>query len=124
MIPQGSPWYTLESTVLTMKTALLTFLALVVLPQGGRVEPPTVGFDVLGSFDYEEGMELPKEVTQHHKKRVQVAGFMTTEDGSEGEVAYFIIVNEGSTATTGRSKGSYEPAPAPTFTNVSASPKA
>ena len=77
-----------------MKTALLTFLALVVLPPGGRVEPPTVGFDVLGSFDYEEGMELPEEVTQHHKKTVKVAGFMTTEDGSEGEVAYFIIVND------------------------------
>ena len=34
------------------------------------------------------------------------------------------IAAEGSTATTGRSSGSYEPAPAPTFTTVRAAPSA
>ncbi len=35
-----------------------------------------------------------------------------------------IIVSDGSTATTARSAGSYDPAPAPTFTTVRASPSA
>ncbi|MHC5071644.1 MAG: hypothetical protein ACYTGO_14290 [Planctomycetota bacterium] len=69
-----------------MKTAILTILSLAMLPLTSSVEPPTVGFDVLASFGYEEGMKLPEEVTKHHKKKVTVTGFMATEDGSEGDV--------------------------------------
>ncbi len=76
-----------------MKTAL-TLLTLALLSAGSGVEPPKVGFDVLASFDYEEGMTPPEEVTKHHKKRVKVAGFMATEDDSEGEVESFILVND------------------------------
>jgi hypothetical protein len=77
-----------------MKTAILTILSLAMLPLASSVEPPTVGFDVLASFDYEEGMKLPEEVTKHHEKKVTVTGFMATEDGSEGDVEYFIIIND------------------------------
>ena len=63
-----------------MKTAV-TLLTLALLPLSSSVEPPKVGFDVLASFDYEEGVEPPKEVTKHHKQRVKIAGFMETEDG-------------------------------------------
>ena len=76
-----------------MKTAAI-LLTLALLPLGSSVEPPKVGFDVLASFDYEEGVAPPEEVTKHHKQRVKIAGFMATEDGSEGEVEYFILVND------------------------------
>ena len=77
-----------------MKTAVLTLLALALLPAGDNVEPPALGFDVLAGFDYKEGMKLPAEITKHHKKKVRVGGFMKTEDGSEGDVEFFILVND------------------------------
>ena len=80
-----------------MKTAVLIILALTLLSADSRDpqrDPPKVGFAVLAGFDYEEGNEPPKEVTKYHKKAVTVGGFMTTEDGSEGEVEFFILVND------------------------------
>lgn len=77
-----------------MKTAVPILLVLALLPAGDNVQPPKVGFDVLAGFDYKEGVKIPDEVTKHHKKKVRVGGFMKTEDGSEGEVEYFIIVND------------------------------
>jgi hypothetical protein len=53
-----------------------------------------VNFQVLSNFDFEEGMELPTSVTKYHEKKVKVGGFMATEDGSDGEVEYFILVND------------------------------
>jgi hypothetical protein len=47
---------------------------------------------------------------------------LTTGAASSGRWA--IITSDGSTATTSRSCGSYDPAPAPTFTTVRASPSA
>ena len=81
-----------------MKTALLTALALTLLPLDDgpptQTDPEKVGFDVLASFDYKEGEDPPEEVTKLHKKKVQISGFMTTEDGSGGDVEFFVLVND------------------------------
>ena len=39
-------------------------------------------------------MELPADVSGYNGKQVSVSGFMATEDGSEGDVEYFIIIND------------------------------
>ena len=72
-----------------MKTALalLTLLAL------GAPEPTELGFDVLAGFDYEEGMELPKEVTDYDGKKVTIGGFMQREDAGDGPTEYFMLVS-------------------------------
>lgn len=79
-----------------MKIATLTALALVLLPSQPTLnsEPVELNFGVLAGFDYEEGMDLPEEVSKLNGKQVRVSGFMATEDGSEGDVAYFIIIND------------------------------
>ncbi len=78
-----------------MKLAILTSLVFALLPAAAPVAEPTeINFGVLAGFDYEEGMTLPKEVSKLDQKLVSVSGFMATEDGSEGDVAYFIIIND------------------------------
>ena len=79
-----------------MKTALLTTLAVILLPSQPALssEPEELNFGILAGFDYEEGMELPEEVSKLNGKQVSVSGFMATEDGSEGDVEYFIIIND------------------------------
>jgi hypothetical protein len=77
-----------------MKTALPILLVLALFPAGDTLQPPKVGFDVLAGFTYKEGKKIPDEVTKYNKKKVRIGGFMKTEDGSEGEVEYFIIVND------------------------------
>ena len=47
------------------------------------------------SFDYEEGIALPKKITRLDEKMVTISGFMASEDGREGEVEYFILINDG-----------------------------
>jgi hypothetical protein len=44
--------------------------------------------------------------------------------GAELSGRWAIITSDGSTATTSRSRGSYAPVPAPTFTTLRASPSA
>lgn len=79
-----------------MKTTILTALAFVLLPSQplGGGEPEELNFGVLAGFDYEEGMDIPKEVANYDSKEVTISGFMATEDGSEGDVSYFIIIND------------------------------
>jgi len=79
-----------------MKIAVLTALAFVLLPsQPTRCgDPEEVTFGILAGFDYEEGMELPGDVSGYNGKQVSISGFMATEDGSEGDVEYFIIIND------------------------------
>lgn len=76
-----------------MKVALLSILATFLLGSPTD-DPEEINFAELSNFDFEEGMELPKSVTKHHKKLVTVGGFMATEDGAEGDVEYFILVND------------------------------
>lgn len=79
-----------------MKTAILTILALLLLPSASvySSDPQELTFGILAGFDYKEGMTLPKEVSNYNRKQVRVSGFMATEDGSEGDVEYFIIIND------------------------------
>ena len=44
--------------------------------------------------------------------------------GAEPDGRWAIMRSDGSTATTSRSRGSYEPAPAPRLTTLTASPRA
>lgn len=77
-----------------MKLALAAALGLTLfLPP----DPTEVDFQVLSGFEYEEGMELPAEVTQHNEETVVVAGFMRREDEAaspDEEVEYFMLVND------------------------------
>ena len=76
-----------------MKIALHSLLAVFLL--GSPVDDPEeINFAELSNFDYEEGKDLPKAVMKHHEKLVTVGGFMATEDGTEGDVEYFILVND------------------------------
>src|SRR5436853_4522518 len=45
-------------------------------------DPESVGFSVLANFEYKAGMKLPDSVAKYDGKRVVVAGFMKSEDGS------------------------------------------
>ena len=76
-----------------MKIALLTALTCCLLA-APLDEPEEISFQVLSNYEYKESMDLPKSVTKYHKKTIQVGGFMATEDGSGGEVEYFILVND------------------------------
>ena len=69
-------------------------LAFVTLLALGGAEPEEVGFDTLAAFDYEEGMELPKEVSTYDGKRVKINGFMQREDGGDGPTEYFMLISE------------------------------
>lgn len=77
-----------------MKTAVLTFLAALLLPTEVD-DPKPVSFAILASFEYTEGTKLPGKVTKYDEKKVKVSGFMATEDGTEGDVEYFVLINDG-----------------------------
>jgi hypothetical protein len=57
-------------------------------------DPTKVGFAVLAGFDYQEGMQLPKEVTDLDQKVVEVRGFMQREVPGSGPVGSFMLVND------------------------------
>ena len=84
-----------------MKLALATTLGLLLVAgPAGPEDPVKVDFAALSGFDYEEGMELPAEVTAYNEKVVVVSGFMRREDeavlygtGRE-DVEYFMLVND------------------------------
>ncbi len=78
----------------TMKLAALAALTLTLFGVPGD-DPETVDFSVLSGFEYQEGMELPTEVTQHDEKTIKLSGFMRREDGADGEeVEFFMLVND------------------------------
>jgi hypothetical protein len=76
-----------------MKLSALTLGALL-FAAGPAAEPKAVGFDVLASFDYVEGMELPAEVTKLDGVEVVVPGFMRREDGGAGATQYFMLISD------------------------------
>ncbi len=77
-----------------MKFELLSLLTLTLLSVAAD-EPEPISFELLASFDYEEGMALPKKITRLDEKKVTISGFMASEDGRGGEVEYFILINDG-----------------------------
>ncbi|MBM4062833.1 MAG: hypothetical protein FJ265_17320 [Planctomycetes bacterium] len=72
-----------------LRTSLL--LGLLALPAG---DPVKTSFSVLAGFQYQEGMTLPKEVTDLDEKTVTVSGFMQREVPGSNPVEQFLIVND------------------------------
>lgn len=77
-----------------MLRASLTLFLLAAI--GGPVctDPEPVGFPVLAGFKYEEGMTLPKEVTDLDEKVVKIRGFMRREFAGSGPVNSFMLIND------------------------------
>ena len=73
-----------------MKT--FVFTTLLALATGGIAD--AVDFSVLSDFEYTEGMTLPTKVTKYDGKEVQVSGFMKREVAGEGEVGFFVLIND------------------------------
>ena len=57
-------------------------------------DPQRIGFDVLASYTWTEGMSLPKEVTKLDENLVTISGFMQREVPGGSPVEQFLIVNE------------------------------
>ncbi|MBM3973700.1 MAG: DUF3299 domain-containing protein [Planctomycetes bacterium] len=57
-------------------------------------DPLKVGFAKLASFDYQEGMTLPKEVTDLDEKLVEIRGFMQREVPGSEPVNSFLLIND------------------------------
>ena len=70
---------------------LLGALSLLLLAPG---EPLQVGFAKLAAFDYQDGMKLPKEVTDLDEKEVTIRGFMRRESPGSGPVDEFMLIND------------------------------
>jgi hypothetical protein len=69
----------------------LSLLGLLVLALD---EPIPVGFAKLASFDFKDGMTLPKEVTDLDEKIVTIRGAMQREVPGSGAVDSFMLVND------------------------------
>ena len=76
-----------------MKLAMITALG-VLLGLGPAAEPEKVDFATLAGFEYEEGMQLPAEITRLDQREVIVSGFMQREDDGDGPVEFFMLVND------------------------------
>ena len=57
-------------------------------------DPLKVGFAKLAGFDYQEGMKLPKEVTDLDEKLVEIRGFMQRETPGSEPVNSFLLIND------------------------------
>jgi hypothetical protein len=57
-------------------------------------DPLKVGFAKLAGFDYQEGMKLPKEVTELDEKLVEIRGFMQRESPGSDPVNTFLLIND------------------------------
>lgn len=57
-------------------------------------DPLKVGFAKLAGFDYQEGMKLPKEVTDLDEKVVELRGFMQRETPGSEPVNSFLLIND------------------------------
>jgi hypothetical protein len=57
-------------------------------------DPLKVGFAKLAGFDYQEGMKLPKEVTELDEKLVEIRGFMQRESPGSEPVNTFLLIND------------------------------
>ena len=70
---------------------LLGALTLLLLAPG---EPLQIGFAKLAGFDHQDGMKLPKEVTDLDEKEVTIRGFMRRETPGSGPVETFMLIND------------------------------
>ena len=57
-------------------------------------EPLKIGFAKLASFEWKQGVALPKEVTDLDEKEVTIRGFMQRESAGSGPVNQFMLVND------------------------------
>lgn len=74
--------------MLLLRPALL--LSLLALPG----DPLPTSFSVLAAFTYQEGMQLPKEVTDLDEKVVSISGCMQREVPGSNPVEQFLLVND------------------------------
>ena len=57
-------------------------------------DPVKTSFSVLAGFTYQEGMQLPKEVTDLDEKVVSISGCMQREVPGSSPVEQFLLVND------------------------------
>ena len=57
-------------------------------------EPRRIDFGILSSFEYKQGVTLPKEVRDLDGKEIRISGFMRGDNGATDNLDSFIIVNE------------------------------
>ena len=69
-------------------------LCLLALLTAAATDPIAVGFAQLAGFEWQEGMTLPKEVTDLDEKVVTVRGFMQREVPGGGPVDQFLLIND------------------------------
>lgn len=77
-----------------MLRASLTLLMVSAFGSPLATDPEPVGFPVLAGYEYEEGMTLPKEVTDLDEKVVAIRGFMRREFAGSGPVNSFMLIND------------------------------
>lgn len=77
-----------------MLRASLTLFLLSAIGGPVGTDPEPVGFPVLAGYKYEEGMTLPKEVTDLDEKVVEIRGFMRREFAGSGPVNSFMLIND------------------------------
>jgi hypothetical protein len=73
---------------------MLRSVCLLALLAAVGAEPIAVGFAKLAGFDYQEGMTLPKEVTDLDEKEVAIRGFMQREVPGSSPVNSFMLIND------------------------------
>jgi hypothetical protein len=77
-----------------MLRASFTLFLLSAIGGPACTDPEPIGFPVLAGYTYEEGMTLPKEVTDLDEKVVEIRGFMRREFAGSGPVNSFMLIND------------------------------
>jgi hypothetical protein len=73
---------------------MLRSWCLLALLAGLAGDPIEVGFAKLAGFEWQEGVALPKEVTDLDEKQVTIRGFMVREVPGSGAVNQFLLIND------------------------------
>ena len=80
--------------MLSFSTDMLRSFCVLALLAAVPGEPIAVGFAKLASFEWKDGVALPKEVTDLDQKEVTIRGFMRREVPGSGAVDSFLLVND------------------------------
>ncbi len=69
-------------------------LVVLALCAGLTGDPVAVGFAKLAGFEWQEGVAMPKEVTDLDEQDVTIRGFMMREVPGSGPVEQFLLIND------------------------------